>query len=47
MQAIVYKISYKEGYVVQHREYSQYFVVISGVEALKIVNHYIAELQLI
>ena len=27
MQAIMYKISYKKGYVVQHREYSQYFLV--------------------
>ena len=23
----MYKISYKEGYIVQHREYSQYFIV--------------------
>ena len=35
----MYKINKLKGYIVQHREYSQYFITINGTQPLKIVNH--------
>ena len=37
-----YKINKLQGYIVQHREYSQYFIItINGVQPLKVVYHYV------
>ena len=34
-----------QGYVVQHKEYNQYFIItVNEVKPLKIVNHYIVHL---
>ena len=44
----VYKIDKQQGYIVQHREYSHYFVVtLSGVKSIKVLNHYVVHLKLI
>ena len=38
----IYKL---QGHTVQHREYSQYFIItINGVQPLKIVNHCVVHL---
>ena len=31
VQSILYKINKLQGYIVQHGEYSQYFIIINGV----------------
>ena len=39
------KINKLQGYITQHEEYTQYFMItINGVEPLKIVTHYIVQL---
>ena len=44
----MYKISKLQGYIVQHREYSQYFIItINGVQPLKIMIHSVVHLKLI
>ena len=44
----MYKINKLQGHTVQHREYSQYFIVtINGLKPLKIVNPYVVHLKLI
>ena len=41
------KINKLQGYIIQHREYSQYFIItINRVQPLKIVNHYVVHLKL-
>ena len=43
----MYKINNLQGHIVQHREYSQYFIItINGVQPLKIVNHYLVHMKL-
>ena len=43
----MYKINKLQGYIAQHREYSEYFIItINGVYPLKIVIHYIVHLKL-
>ena len=43
----MYEINKLQGYIVQHREYSQCFIItINGVQPLKIVNHYVGHLKL-
>ena len=32
MQTIMYKINKPQGYILQHREYSKYFITINGVQ---------------
>ena len=45
VQTIRCEINKLQGYIVQHREYSQYFIVtINGAELLKIVDHYVVHL---
>ena len=37
-----------QGYIVQHGEYSQYFIItLNGVLAIKILNRYVVHLKLI
>ena len=44
----MYKLNKLQGYIVQHREYSQYFIInIKGIKPLKIVNHYVVHLKFI
>ena len=44
----MYKINKLQGYIIQHTEYSQYFIItINGVYPLKIVHHYVVRLKLI
>lgn len=43
----MYKINKLQGYIVQLREYSQYFITIDGVQYINILNHYVVYLQLI
>ena len=48
MQTTVHKIDKLQGYIVQHRECRQYFLItIDGVQPLKIVSHYAVLLKLI
>ena len=48
VQTTKHKINKLQGYVVQHREYSQYFTIaIHGIQSLKIVNHYAVHLKFI
>ena len=43
----MYKINKLQGYIVKHREYSQYFIVtINGVSSLKIVHYCMVHLKL-
>ena len=45
IKQIIYKKEKIQGYIVQHREDSQYFIVtINGAQPLKIVIHYIIHL---
>ena len=42
------KINKIQEYIVQPREYSQYFIItLNGVQYIKILNHYVAHLKLI
>ena len=42
----MYKTDKVQGYIVKHKEYSQYFVItINGIQILKIVNHYVVQLK--
>ena len=44
----MYKINKVQGYIIQHRAYSQYFIItLNGVLSIKILNHYVAHLKLI
>ena len=46
MKTTMYKINKLQGYIVQYREYSQYFIItINGIKPLKIVNHYFVHLK--
>ena len=48
MQTSRSKINKIQGYVVQHWEYSQYFIIIlNGRYAITILNHYVIYLKLI
>ena len=41
------KVSYKDIFIVQHREYGQYFIInINGTLPLKAMNHYVVYLKL-
>ena len=41
------KVSYKDIFIVQHREYGQYFIInINGTLPLKAMNHYVVSLKL-
>ena len=42
----MYKINKLQGHIVQHKEYSQFFKIMNGVQSLKIMNHYVAHLKL-
>ena len=45
---MMYKINKLQRYIVQHREYSQYFTAtVNRVKSLKIVNHYVVHPKLI
>ena len=47
-QTIMYKINKLQRYVIQHREYSQYFIImLNVVKSIKILNHYATHLNLI
>ena len=35
----MYKINKLQGYIVQHREYSQYFITLNGIQSVKFLNH--------
>ena len=40
------KISQLQGYIVQHREYSQFFIItINGIKSLKFLNNYVVYLK--
>ena len=42
----LYKTDKLQGYVVQHREYSKYFIItINGIKNLKTVNYYVIHLK--
>ena len=42
----MYKISKLRGYIIQHREYNQCFIIaINQIQPLKIVNHYVVYLK--
>ena len=43
----MYKINRLEGYIVKHREYSQYFIITIEYKKFLIVNHYVIHLELI
>ena len=44
---LLYKVNKLQGHIVQHRDYSQYFVItIKGIQPLKIMNHYVVHLKL-
>ena len=48
VQTTTCKVNKIQGYIVQHKEDSQRFIIIiSGVQPLKIVNHYVAHLKCI
>ena len=48
MQTTMYKVSELFGYVLQHREYAQHFIItINGVYSLKTVHHHAVFLKLI
>ena len=48
MQTIMYKINKLQGYIVQHREYSKYFIItINGVQPLKITNNHVVPQKLV
>jgi len=34
----VYKINKLQGYIAQHREYSQYFITSNGIQSIKTLN---------
>ena len=48
IRTTMYKINKLQGYKVQHKEYSQYFIItVNGISSSKIVNHYYVHLKLI
>ena len=42
----MHKINKLQGYIIQHREYNQYFIITrNGIQTLNVVNHYVSHLK--
>ena len=45
---MMYKVNKLRGYIVQHREYNQYFTItLNAIYSIKNLNHYVVHLTLI
>ena len=43
----MYEVNKLQGYIVQHREYRQYFIIaFNGVKSITVLNHYVIHLKL-